>query len=57
MHKCYFRSLFLPNASEKTVGANFPNGIFKYSLIFQTKQAIKVIGVSKFQNIISNPFL
>ena len=55
--KCYIRSPLRPNASEKTFGANFPNGILKYSLLFQTRQAIKVVGVSKFQNIISILFL
>ena len=57
MCNSYIRSPLRPNASEKTFGATFPSGILKYSLLFQTRQAIKVIGVSKFQNIISILFL
>ena len=41
-----------PIIQPKTIGANLPNGIFKYSLIFQMQDDTNCNGVSSFQNLI-----
>lgn len=50
----HFTLLFLaPNAAPKMCGDSLPKLILKYSQKFQMQQAASVMGVEKFQNIIS----
>jgi|TARA_R110002126_G_scaffold287942_1_gene441081 hypothetical protein len=45
----YIRFPFEPIIQPKTVGANLPKDIFKYSLVFQMQDATNCKGVFLFQ--------